>query len=46
MSSLAHVNYYRCNTCGHVWTTDQQTGELLSDITVRNKQREDETKQC
>jgi len=29
----ALVNYYRCATCGHVWTTDPKTDEVVTHIT-------------
>ena len=32
-SRFAVVNYYRCNECGHVWTTDKKTNEILSHVT-------------
>ena len=30
--SDSHVDYYRC-ACGHVWTVDRKTGELMGHIT-------------
>jgi uncharacterized Zn finger protein len=32
-SDLAHVNYYRCGECAHVWTTDKKTHEILTHVT-------------
>ena len=32
-NKIAHVNYYTCEGCHHVWTTDRQTGEFLRHIT-------------
>ena len=33
VSKNADVNYYRCEACGHVWTTDRKTGEILKHVT-------------
>ena len=33
-SKLATVNYYICDLCGHVWTTDKQTGAIVKNITL------------
>ncbi len=33
MPADAVVNYYRCQACGHVWTTDKKTNEIVSHIT-------------
>jgi len=42
-SDFAAVNYYRCGECGHVWTTDKRTNEILSQITpLRRKPAENE----
>ena len=30
---IAHVNYYSCAVCYHIWTTDRHTGEFLRHIT-------------
>ena len=30
---IAYVNYYSCESCGHIWTTSRQTGEFLRHIT-------------
>jgi hypothetical protein len=30
---MALVNYYRCGDCGHVWTTDKKTHEVVSHVT-------------
>ena len=32
-NQYAHVNYYTCEGCRHVWTTDKQTGAFLRHIT-------------
>ena len=32
-SNFATVNYYRCDECGHVWTTDKRTNAILEHIT-------------
>ena len=34
-SAFAHVNYYRCERveCGHIWTTDKETGAILQHVT-------------
>jgi len=34
-TSLAstEVNYYRCDTCGHVWTTKKDDSEPLRHVT-------------
>ena len=32
-SDFAEVNYYRCGTCAHVWTTDKRTNQILSHVT-------------
>jgi hypothetical protein len=32
-SRNAFVNYHRCVECGHVWTTDKQTGAILTHVT-------------
>jgi hypothetical protein len=32
-TQFAEVNYYRCDHCGHVWTTDKLTGNLLHHVT-------------
>ena len=29
----AYVNYYRCEACTHIWTTDKQTNEVLDHVT-------------
>jgi hypothetical protein len=29
----ALVNYYRCEGCGHVWTTDRVTGAIVKHVT-------------
>lgn len=34
---FAHVNYYRCGECGHVWTTDKKTNEIVSHVTPLRK---------
>jgi hypothetical protein len=36
-SARAAVNYYRCGECGHVWTTDKKTNEILSHVTPLTK---------
>jgi predicted RNA-binding Zn-ribbon protein involved in translation (DUF1610 family) len=32
-SARAMVNYYRCADCGHVWTTDKKSNEIVSHVT-------------
>jgi uncharacterized Zn finger protein len=32
-SKIAHVNYFRCDSCGHIWTTSKQDGSLVNHIT-------------
>jgi len=32
-SKVAHVNYYRCGECAHVWTADKRTHAILTHIT-------------
>ena len=32
-SKLADVNYYRCQGCGHVWTTNRDNGAILHHVT-------------
>lgn len=32
-SQQARVNYYRCPTCGHVWTTTKDGGAILDHVT-------------
>ena len=32
-SKGAEVNYYTCDPCGHVWTTDKDTGAILRHVT-------------
>ncbi len=34
VSDHAHVNYYRCPACGHVWTTTKDGAVILSHVTV------------
>ena len=36
-SKLAWVNYYRCERCGHTWTTDKTTGVILNHVTPLTK---------
>jgi len=36
-SDTARVNYYRCGACGHVWTTDKRTHEILTHVTPLTK---------
>ena len=31
-SRYAHVNFQRCE-CGHIWTTDQQDGYIVRNVT-------------
>jgi len=30
---ILKVNRYRCGECGHVWTTDKTTNEIVTHIT-------------
>ena len=30
---IVNVNRYRCGECGHVWTTDKKTNEILTHVT-------------
>ena len=39
-SQFAVVNYYRCGNCGHVWTTDKQTNQIVSHITELRRKPE------
>jgi rubredoxin len=32
-SSFAHVNYYRCSQCGHVWTTPKSDPTNITHVT-------------
>jgi len=32
-SLSVRVDYNRCGDCGHVWTTNRQTGELIEHVT-------------
>lgn len=32
-SANSTVNWYRCGDCGHVWTTDKKTNEIVSHVT-------------
>ena len=34
LSKDARVNYYRCSNCGHVWTIDRETGNVLHHVTA------------
>ena len=36
-SKLAVVNYYRCEGCGHVWTTHRDNGHILHHVTPLTK---------
>jgi hypothetical protein len=38
-SKNAVVNYYVCGICGHVWTTDKNTGALVRHITPLTKKK-------
>ena len=33
MSEHMYVNYYRCETCKHIWTTDKETHTLIHHVT-------------
>ena len=33
ISRDAYVDYYRCDRCGHVWTTEKGSDRPVSDIT-------------
>ena len=32
-SKEAHVNYYRCNSCGHIWTIHKQDPSRVTHVT-------------
>ena len=32
-SKLAYVNYYRCEGCGHVWTTSRYDEQVVHHVT-------------
>ena len=32
-SEYAHVNYYRCEGCSHIWTTSKKDGSLVTHVT-------------
>jgi hypothetical protein len=32
-SDFAHVNYYRCERCGHVWTTTKDGARIVHHVT-------------
>jgi hypothetical protein len=34
MSRECSVDYYRCESCSHVWTVDRVTGEFIQHVTV------------
>jgi len=33
-SQYARVNYYRCQHCGHVWTTDKNDSNIVTHVTL------------
>ena len=37
-STLAPVNYYRCEACKHLWTTDKNTNEIVRHLTPLTKE--------
>jgi uncharacterized Zn finger protein len=40
MSATAHVNYYRCSACGHVWTTPKDDPDgPIKDVTIPPRKR-------
>ena len=36
-SDFATVNYYRCEGCGHVWTTSKKDGSIVTHVTPLTK---------
>ena len=34
---LAEVNYFRCEACGHVWTTNRYDGRVVHHVTPLTK---------
>ena len=32
-SDMAHVNYYRCETCGHIWTINKHDPSKVTHVT-------------
>jgi uncharacterized Zn finger protein len=39
-SKDAHVNYYRCNACGHVWWVEKgNTNQTTHDVTDRRPKK-------
>ena len=32
-SQDAHVNYYRCQSCGHIWTTTKDGSAIVRHVT-------------
>lgn len=32
-SNSTHVSYYRCDVCGHVWTTTRDGARIISHVT-------------
>jgi len=32
-SYMAHVNYYVCQTCHHIWTVDEQDPSKVTHVT-------------
>jgi hypothetical protein len=32
-NDFATVNYYRCEGCGHVWTTSKKDGSIVTHVT-------------
>jgi len=36
MSDIARVDYFRCAYCGHVWTTDKRTHEIVGHVTDKS----------
>ena len=44
MSAAAKMNWYRCEDCGHVWTTNKKTNEVSGHVTPLTRQmRPDKT---
>jgi hypothetical protein len=38
-SEWAHVTYYICDLCSHVWTTDKESGHIVAHVTVLSEMR-------
>jgi len=39
LGSFTKIDYFRCNVCWHVWSTNRETGKKIQDVTPLNPEK-------